>query len=100
MEALELMIYCGVFILEPHYSSFRRDPQPTTQAREIDAEVLKIVTHAYETSFALLSTHRDLLDEIANELLEQVHSRRRRSQCSVCRTQHLSLSSASCFYWR
>jgi len=40
-------------------------------AREIDAEVLKIVTHAYETSFALLSTHRDLLDEIANELLEQ-----------------------------
>ncbi len=42
-----------------------------TTAREIDEEVTKILTSAYQRAATTLSEHEDELDRVAGELLEK-----------------------------
>ncbi len=59
----------GQVFLARDMSSKSRDYSEET-ARDIDAEVKRIINEAYERAHSMLSEHRDKLDLIANALLE------------------------------
>jgi cell division protease FtsH len=68
------LVHCGqrqnTFLVNPAEAPIQRDCSEET-AREIDAEVKRLLDEAYDEARRILVTHRDELERVAGELLQK-----------------------------